>query len=146
MKFKFVKDSDEFVEVHAEEKTDLVNQIEELVSNDSNINGVNINGYLENDIVPIKLKEIYSFYALDNKTFVRLENKEYQVKFRLYQLEEKLPSNFIKINKSRIINRDFIGKFDVSWSGTLLVEMKNNDKDYVSRRLIKQVKERMDIK
>lgn len=146
MEFKYVKDLDEYVEVHANERNELVNQIEDLVINNDSIDALNINGYLEDDIVPLKLKDIYSFYVTDNKTFARVNNKEYQVKFRLYQLEEKLPSNFIKINKSRIINREFIGKFDLSWSGTIQVVMKNNDKDYVSRRLIKSVKERMNIK
>lgn len=148
MKFKFIKDNnEEKVVVYAQEKNNLVNQIEELViSNDLIIDGVNINGYLESDIVPIKIFDIVSFYCDDDKTFARVGNKSYQIKFRLYQIEEKLSNSFIRINKSRIINKNFIEKFDISWNGTIMVKMKNGDFDYVSRRLLKTVKERMELR
>ena len=148
MKFKFIKDNnEEKVVVYAQEKNNLVNQIEELViSNDLIIDGVNINGYLESDIVPLKIFDIVSFYCDDDKTFARVNNKSYQIKFRLYQIEEKLSNSFIRINKSRIINKNFIEKFDISWNGTIMVKMKNGDFDYVSRRLLKSVKERMELR
>ena len=148
MKFKFIKDNnEEKVVVYAQEKNNLVNQIEELVlSNELIIDGVNINGYLESDIVPLKIFDIVSFYCDDNKTFARVSNKSYQIKFRLYQIEEKLSNSFIRINKSRIINKNFIEKFDISWNGTIMVKMKNGDFDYVSRRLLKTVKERMELR
>lgn len=146
MKFKFIKDNDEFIEAHAKEKNELVNAIEELVINDSCLSGANINGYLEDDVVPLKLSEIVSFYVENDKTYAELMNKTYQIKMRLYQLEECLTDNFIKINKSRIVNKNFIQKFDLSWSGTILIIMKNNKQDYVSRRQVKHVKERMNIR
>lgn len=145
MEFKFIKDKEEFVEVHASEKNELVTQIENLV-NESFIDGININGYLENDVVPLKLKDIVSIYVEEDKTYVSLMNKGYQIKMRLYQIEEHLNNDFIRINKSRIINRKFISKFDVSWSGALQVFLKNGESDYVSRRQMKNVKERMNLK
>lgn len=148
MKFEFIKNNQENkVVCYAKNKTPLIDQIEQLVVNDNlTFDGININGYLEKDVVPIKLENVVSFYTEEDKVFVSLMNKTYQVKLRLYQIEEQLPSNFIRINKSRLINRNYIEKFDLSWSGTLLVVMKNNEKDYVSRRLMKSVKERMNIK
>lgn len=41
MKFSFIKDDEEYVEVHAKEKNELVNKIENLV-NDSFIDGINV--------------------------------------------------------------------------------------------------------
>lgn len=145
MEFKFIKDEKEFVEVHASERNELVNEIENLV-NESFIDGMNINGYLENDVVPLKLKDIVSIYVEEDKTYASLMDKGYQIKMRLYQIEEHLNNDFIRINKSRIINRNYISKFDVSWSGTLQVFLKNGESDYVSRRQMKNVKERMNLK
>lgn len=147
MKFIYKQNNDETVIVSSKERTPLVDSIEELVLNSNlSIDGHNIYGYLENDIVPIKLEDIISFYSEDDKTFARVKDKTYLVKYRLYMLEEKLPNNFIRINKSRIINRYHIAKFDVSWTATILVVMDNNDKDYVSRRLVSKIKERMNLK
>lgn len=148
MKFEFIKHEQENkVVCYAKNKTSLIDQIEQLVVNDDlTFDGININGYLEKDVVPIKLENVVSFYAEEDKVFVSLMDKTYQVKLRLYQIEEQLPCNFIRINKSRLINRNYIEKFDLSWSGTLLVVMKNKERDYVSRRLMKSVKERMNIK
>lgn len=145
MRFAFIKDHDEYVEVHAKEKNELVNKIENLVNN-SFINGININGYIQDDVVPLKLNDIVCFYVENDKTYARLMDKTYQIKMRLYQIEECLNNDFVRINKSKIININYISKFDLSWSGTIFVVLQNNDSDYVSRRQIKMLKERMNIK
>ena len=64
---------------------------------------------------------------------------------RLYSIEEKLSEDFIKINQSTVINIKKIQRFDVSVTGTLKVIMKNGYTDYVSRRRIKNVKERLGL-
>lgn len=146
MRFKYIKDEKNIVEVYCNERTTLVNQIEQLVNNSEFcVDGVNCYGYLENDIVPLAVNEIQRFYVEDDKTYAAIENKKYQIKMRLYQIEETLKDQFVKINKSSIVNISYIKKFSSDWSGYLLVEMKNGDKDYISRRQLKVVKERMGL-
>lgn len=144
--YVFIDDEEENVTVHCHERNVLVDKIEELVLDDENeIEGKNCFGYLENEIVPLKISNITMFYTKDEKTYASIVGKTYKIKKRLYQVEEMLSNDFIKINKSCIINKNHIKKFDTSWSGTLSVELDDGTKEYVSRRMIKNLKERMGL-
>ncbi len=144
--YVFIDDEEENVTVHCHERNVLVDKIEALVLDDKNvIEGKNCFGYLENEIIPLKISNITIFYTKEEKTYASIEGKTYKIKKRLYQVEEMLSNDFIKINKSCIINKNHIKKFDTSWSGTLSVELDNGIKEYVSRRMIKNLKERMGL-
>ena len=81
----------------------------------------------------------------DGKVYALTESEKYRLKQRLYLLEEMLDVSFVKINKSCIANIRKIKKFDASFSGTLTVVFKNGYRDYVSRRNLKSVKERLGV-
>jgi DNA-binding LytR/AlgR family response regulator len=74
-----------------------------------------------------------------------LEKEKYRIKTRLYKLEETLPQNYVKINQSTIINIQKIDSFSSDFTGTLKVKLKNGFCDYVSRRNLKSVKERLGV-
>ena len=62
-------------------------------------------GYDEHGICTIAASDIYYFEAVDNKVFAYCKQSVYEVKERLYQLEEvieELP--FMRISKSMIVN------------------------------------------
>ena len=133
---------DERVEIYSKERTELVNKIESLIDNDSLV----ITGIKDNENYLININEVERIFLENNKTYVSIKNDHYQIKYRLYQLEEKLGNNFIKINQSCLANKQYISKFEISWGGALLIVFKNKEKDYVSRRQVKYVKERLGIK
>lgn len=135
------KKRDEEIVIYAHEKGALVNEIEELVSGYSK----EITAYKEKEIVKLNLSEIYCFITENNKLFAITKGDRFLLKTRLYSIEEKLPTDFIKINKSCIANIKKIDRFDASLSGTLQVKFKNGYTDYVSRRSIKTVKERFGL-
>lgn len=143
MKVKTIidKTKEEEVIICAHEKTKLVSEIETLVYE----NSTQLIGYSDGVIRPLTLNEIYSFNVIDNKIYARLEKDVFRLNQRLYVIESLVDENFIKINQSCIINIKKIKKFDASFAGTLGVIMKNGYKDYVSRRQLKVVKERMGI-
>ena len=67
------------------------------------------------------------------------------MKKRLYQLEEQLGQDYMKINQSCLANISQISRFSASIGGSLEVVFRDGYKDYVSRRELKKVKERMGI-
>ena len=77
--------------------------------------------------------------------FALTEKGKYRLKSRLYQLEKNLNDNFVKINQSCIANIKKIEKFKASVGGALMVIFKNGYEDYVSRRNLKNVKERLGL-
>jgi len=127
--------------IYASEKSRLVEEIEKLILE----NGFELVGYKDGSIVKINLSEVYCFMVENGKTYAVIENDKLLVKNRLYQLEENLTENFIKINQSCIANIKKIKRFYASFSGSLSVVFKNGYSDYVSRRQVKKVKERLGV-
>lgn len=103
-------------------------------------------GFLGEEIIKLSLEDIYCFTVEGSKILAITENKKIVVKQRLYQIEEILDDRFVKINQSSIANIKKIKKFDASFSGSLIVIFENGYRDYVSRRQVKVVKERIGIK
>ena len=82
----------------------------------------------------------------DGRVYALLSGKRLRLKSRLYEIEDVLPECFIRINQSCIVNISMIKKFTVSIGAALMVELKCGYRDYVSRRQVKKVKERLRIK
>lgn len=136
------KNHEEEILIYAHEKSALIDSIEKLLSDE----GEPLVGYTEKEAVRLDVTDVYCFTVEDNKVCAVTEKEKLRLKERLYQIEERLPDNFIKINQSCIANIRKIERFDSSISGTLSVIFKNGHRDYVSRRNLKHVKERLGLK
>lgn len=143
MKFTVFIDEnrEEEVIVYSHGKTKLVEDIEKLVCE----NNFELIGFIDREAVRLDLTEVCCFIVEKNKIYAVCDKEKYAVRGRLYQLEESLPENFIKINQSCIANMKKIKKFDASFTGTLTVTFRNGYKDFVSRRNVKNVKERLGL-
>lgn len=131
---------EEKVVIYAKQKSPLTEQIEKLIEQDTTLLGYN-----ENEIVSLNLNDINCISVISNKVYAICDNGQYLLKQRLYSLEEKLPNNFVKINQSCLANIKKMEKFDTSISGTLKILFKNGHTDYVSRRQLKLIKQRIGI-
>lgn len=142
MEFSFIKDKTrEEVVVYAKEKTELIEEIEQLVNN----NNTEFICYADREATIINPKDIQCFIAEDNKVYALTEKERFRIRQKLYQIEAMCGKNFIRINQSCIANISKIKKFDASLSGTLLVIFKNGYTDYVARRRMREVKERLGV-
>ena len=143
MKCEIVIDAnaEEKVVIYAKENNRLVQEVKQLVE----ASQLGLVGYNGKEIVTLNPADIYCIAVTGGKTCAICEKETLQLKERLYVLEEKLPDFFLKINQSCIANMRMMERFDASISGTLKVRFKNGYTDYVSRRQLKQVKERMGI-
>lgn len=134
------KEHEEEVVIYAHERNELVQSIERLA-----FGSTELIGYTENEAVMLQTSEVYCFSIEGNKLYALTQNEKLQVKFRLYQVEDMLNENFVKINQSCIANIRKIERFDASVSGTMRVKFKNGHTDYISRRQLKNVKERLGL-
>ena len=143
MKCEIIIDSalEEKIVIYAKENSVLIEDIKQMVEKSS----IGLVGYNEKEMVTLNPLDIYCVTIIDNRVFAICENEKLQLKERLYSLEEKLPETFIKINKSTLANIQKIERFDASISGTLKILFKNGYVDYVSRRQLKTIKERLGI-
>ncbi|MBO5065099.1 MAG: LytTR family transcriptional regulator DNA-binding domain-containing protein [Clostridia bacterium] len=135
------KNKSEEILIYAREKTELIEEIEKIVLQSNK----ELVGYKDNEAKKPNLFNVNCFISESNKVFA-LTDEKLQVKLRLYQLEEILDESFIKINQSCIANIRQIEKVQGTFSGAISVIFKNGYKDYISRRNLKNVKERLGIK
>lgn len=135
------KQQEEKILIYAHKKTSLIEEIERLVEDST----LGFTGYDEDSQFMLNPADIHCFTVEDGRLYALTDSGKLLIKMRLYQVEEKLSSNFVKINQSCIANVKKIARFDSSVTGTLRVIFKNGYEDYVSRRQIKSVKERLGL-
>lgn len=105
-----------------------------------------LSGFSDDKLVVIDPENIIRVYSYDGKVFVITESREYTVRLTLYETKDRLDKNkFVKISRSDIINIKKVKNFDLSFVGTISVEMVNGDLVYVSRRNLKAVKELLGV-
>ena len=134
------KTQEERIDIYIKEKRQIVEDIENLIS-EENI----LLCYKNSEIYKVSFSEIILLAVENEKVAVFTEKDKFFIKERLYMAEEKLSSDFIRLNQSAIGNIRKIRKFDCSVSGTLKVTFTNGLTDYVSRRQVKAVRERLGL-
>lgn len=145
MKFRLMidKEKDEEVVATVHERSPLIDEIEALISKHTD----RITGYTEDDIKMLSVSEIECVTVLDGKSYaIDSKNRRYRLKQRLYELEEQLPSSFIRINKSTLANESALDRFTVTIAGSVDAIFKCGYREYVSRRCFAQIKRRLEGK
>ncbi len=93
----------------------------------------------------ISLDEILFFETEAGHINAHTRDQIYQVKYKLYELEEMLPSSFVRVAKSTILNSNHIHSITKNLTGASEVEFIGSYKHiYVSRGYYKALKERLD--
>ena len=143
MKYTLIIDPEreEEIIIYAREKNALVEKIEELVDESR----ASLVGYFQDEIVTLKPFDVECFFVEDGKLYAISGGKKYALRERLYQLEAAVGDDFLKINQSAIVNVRAIEKFQTSVGGALRVRLKCGYTDYVSRRQMRAVKEKIKI-
>lgn len=95
----------------------------------------------------LSLDDILFFETSDHHIHAHTKNDMYQIKYKLYELEEMLPGNFMRISKSTILNVKKIYAIHKTISSPCLIEFEDTHKQvYVSRHYYKPLKIRLEEK
>ena len=127
----------------AEKMTEEITGLMQRLSQDAPQGIVGFDGDVVSFLEPT---EIVRIYAAVGKVFAVTEKKEYGLRLRLYEAEERLTGKgFVRISNSEIINVKKARKFDLSTVGTICVSMSNGDVSFVSRRYVTKIKKTLGI-
>jgi len=143
MKYKLIIDKNVEEEIIAIVHTPstLTQQIENLVCNFSGADS--IIGYRDNEMRKLAFQEIECITVLDRKVIaIDTNSNQYRIQDRLRDLEEILPSYFIRINKSTLANEHRILRFDAAFSGGVDAVFQCGYREYVSRRCFAGIRRR----
>lgn len=95
----------------------------------------------------LSLEEVLFFETEDKVIFAHTRDDMYQVKYRLYELEEFLPGYFMRISKSTILNTNKVYSIQRNLTASSVVEFQNTHKQvFVSRYYYKPLKNKLEEK
>lgn len=130
-----------YVEIHTNEIND---EIESIINNIKENQSLLSIRYKEK-ILFINKKEIEIIRIEDKITYVYLKDKKCITDKRLYEMENILGNDFIRISKQTIINIKKINYVEPSFNCTMCVIMRNGQRDYLSRKYLKTFKNKLKI-
>ena len=145
------KDLEEpYAEIYADALTDNIQKAMVLLENEDEYEEeIGDNSILAvkkgQDIVLLDFEDIFMIRVEDKQNKVYTEDKDYLVKKPLYQIEENLDSNFVRVSKTTIVNLRKIKRVAPSLKGMMFIELKNGLKDNISRKYLSDFKEALDL-
>ena len=145
MKYKLIidKSAEEEIIAIVRAPSSLTEQIENLVCNFTGVDCVI--GYREEEMRKLAFQEIECITILDRKVIaIDTDGNHYRIQDRLRDLENVLPSYFIRINKSTLANEHRIARFDAAFSGGVDAIFRCGYREYVSRRCFAQIRRRFE--
>ena len=143
MKYKLIidKDAEEEIIAIVRSPSALTQQIEDLVRSASGPDS--ILGSREDGLRRLAFSDIECITILDRKVIaIDASGSHYRLQERLRDLEELLPSYFIRINKSTLANEHRIVRFDAVFSGGVDAVFRCGYREYVSRRCFAEIRRR----
>lgn len=92
----------------------------------------------------LPLDDILFFETNNNIIDAHTIDNMYHIKYRLYELEECLPRNFIRISKSTILNSNHVYSISHNITSSSIVQFyKTHKQVYVSRYYYKYLREKL---
>ena len=143
MKYKLIidKNAEEEITIISRAPSSLTQQIENLVC--SYYGEDYIVGYRDDEMRKMAFSEIECITILNRKVIaVDISGNHFLLKDRLRDLEDFLPSYFIRINKSTLANERRILRFDTVFSGGVDAVFRCGYREYVSRRCFAEIRRR----
>ena len=143
MKYKLIvdKNAEEEIIMVVNAPSSLTEQIENLVCSFSGPDC--IMGYTDDEMRKLAFHEIECVTVIDRKLIAfDISGNRYRIKDKLRDLENTLPSYFIRINKSSLANEHRILRFDAVLGGGVDAVFRCGYREYVSRRCFTEIKRR----
>ena len=144
MKYKLVIDKtapEEEITAVVHAPSELTRQIENLVRSFSGPDS--LMGYRDNGMRRLAFSEIECITVLDRKVIaIDTVGGRYRIQDRLRDLEDILPTYFIRINKSTLANEHRIERFVAVFSGGVDAVFRCGYREYVSRRCFAEIRRR----
>lgn len=103
--------------------------------------GEAILGYTaQKECIPVRMEDILYFETMDGNFFAYTTDAYYEIKNKLYQIEEKLTRKCMqRASKTMILNADHIVSVRTALNGRLYVRMENAEEILVTRKYAKEI-------
>lgn len=129
--------------IYASEVTAEINRIVSIIEGnmDSSVITVADNGR----VFVLHPEDVYMIRVEEEKTVVYTKANKYSGNKRLYEFEALLDKDFMRISKSALVNLKYLDYVEPSFSGVMVLTLKNGCKDYISRKYLPAFKKYLGI-
>lgn len=138
------KDIEEpYADIHTNELTDNITKAMSILESDDSNDMLAVKK--GSDIALLEFDDVFMLRVEDKQVKVYTENNQYLIKKPLYQVEETLSSDFVRISKTTIVNLRKIERVAPSLKGMMFIQLKNGLKDNISRKYLPDFKNALDL-
>lgn len=130
-----------FAKEYSEQIEKLMKQLQASQTSQATV----LDGYLQQEIHLLKISDIYSIYAEEARVFLQTDEQEFESKRKLYELEAQLAKDFVRVNKSTLVNVHKISSIQMGKIGMTQLLLENDVAIHVSRKYLKELKSHLGI-
>ena len=99
-----------------------------------------VTAYHEEKLIILQPEDIFMVRVEDGDTILYGAKQKFRSRKRLYELSIQLGKQFMQISKSTLVNLSYLDSVEPGLGGTMLLKLKNECKDYVSRKYLPDFK------
>ena len=132
-----------YADIHTDQLTDNITKAMSILESDDSNDMLAVKK--GSDIALLEFDDVFMLRVEDKQVNVYTENGQYLVKKPLYQVEETLSSDFVRISKTTIVNLRKIERVAPSLKGMMFIQLKNGLKDNISRKYLPDFKQALDL-
>ena len=129
----------EVAKISTMELTDSVKQAKQLLE----CNAKEIPAVKDEKTYLIEPNKIYYVESIDNKSFVYTKDDCFEVKYKLYELEQILDYRFFRCSKSMICNVKKIRSVKAEYNAKMVATLLNEEEIVINRSYVKELKKRL---
>lgn len=105
-----------------------------------------LTAFSDGEILKLAPSEIYYFESVDNHVCACCKESVYDVKQKLYELEQIYEhTDFIRISKAMIVNVSKISKIVPMFNGRLEAVLSNGERVVISRQYVPDLKKKLGV-
>ncbi len=133
------------VTIECKEKDEKVNTLIEFVDRLDEIEN-HLMATCDGKLYSLRPNEILYIEAVDRKTFCYTMDNVYELRLKLYEIEEKYGLlDYMRISKACIVNLKRIKSLKPDFGGKILATMDNDEMIYISRQYAPLLKQKIGI-
>lgn len=127
----------ESLEIRCHEENDAVKEIVTFVKTRQG----QLPGLMNGERYEVPISEVIYIESVDNRTFFYTAENTYEIRCKLYELEDVLkPRHFIRISKASILNLLKVRSVKPALNGRFLAQLENGESLIISRKYVNDLK------
>lgn len=131
------KNKPELIDVQCHEENDTVREIVAFVKSRQG----RLTGIMNGNQYEVPMQDILYIESVDDRTFLYTDSHEYEIRQRIYELENDLAGrHFLRISKSTIVNLMKIQSIRPALNGRFTAILSNNEEVIISRKYVADLK------